>query len=48
MLSGPRLPATVHSDSRYRVWERRFYPYGVYSENKRLESPQQTLDSMEE
>jgi len=37
MLSGLRLPATVHSDSRYRVWERRFYPYGVYSEKKRLE-----------
>jgi REP element-mobilizing transposase RayT len=37
MLSGLRLPATVHSDSRYRVWQRRFYPYGVYSEKKRLE-----------
>ncbi len=32
-----RLPPSVHSDSRYRVWERRFYPYGVYSEKKRLE-----------
>jgi hypothetical protein len=29
--------AGVHSDSRYRVWQRRFYPYGVYSEKKRLE-----------
>jgi len=37
MLSGLRLPLTVHSDSRYRVWERRFYPYGVYSEKKRRE-----------
>jgi putative transposase len=37
MLSGLRLPATVHSDSCYRVWQRRFYPYGVYSEKKRLE-----------
>jgi putative transposase len=37
MLSGLRLPATVHSDSRYRVWQRRFYPYGVHSEKKRLE-----------
>jgi putative transposase len=37
MLSGLRLPATVHSDSRYRVWERRFYPYGVYSDRKRRE-----------
>ena len=37
MLNGLHLPPTVHSDSRYRVWERRFYPYGVYSEKKRLE-----------
>ena len=37
MLTGLRLPPTVHSDSRYRVWQRRFYPYGVYSEKKRLE-----------
>jgi putative transposase len=37
MLNGLRLPPSVHSDSRYRVWERRFYPYGVYSEKKRLE-----------
>ncbi len=36
---GPRysLPPTVHSDSRYRDWQRRFYPFGVYGENKRLE-----------
>jgi REP element-mobilizing transposase RayT len=32
-----RLPATVHSDSHYRVWQRRFYPFNVYSEKKRLE-----------
>ena len=37
MLSDLRLPLTVHSDSHYRVWERRFYPYGVYSEKKRRE-----------
>ena len=37
MLTDLRLPPTVHSDSRYRVWQRRFYPYGVYSERKRLE-----------
>ena len=37
MLSSLRLPPTVHSDSYYRVWNRRFYPYGVYSEKKRLE-----------
>ena len=37
MLTDLRLPPTVHTDSRYRVWQRRFYPYGVYSEKKRLE-----------
>ena len=31
MLTGVRLPPTVHSDSRYRVWQRRFYPFNVYS-----------------
>ena len=31
------LPPSVHSDSRDRVWQRRFYPYSVYSEKKRLE-----------
>jgi len=42
MLTGLRLPPTVHCDSYYRVWQRRFYPYGVYSEKIRLE----TLDYM--
>ncbi|MGO9271823.1 MAG: REP-associated tyrosine transposase [Terriglobia bacterium] len=37
MLAGLRLPPTVHSDSRYRVWQRRFYPFNVYSEKKLLE-----------
>jgi putative transposase len=37
MLAGLRLPPTVHSDCRYRVWQRRFYPFNVYSEKKRLE-----------
>ena len=37
VLNGLRLPPSVHSDSRYRVWERRFYPCGVHSEKKRLE-----------
>ena len=32
-----RLPPTVHSESQFRVWQRRFYPFGVYSEKKRLE-----------
>lgn len=37
MLAGLRQPPTVHSDSHYRVWNRRFYPYGVYSDERRLE-----------
>ncbi len=32
-----RLPPTVHADSQFRVWQRRFYPFGVFSEKKRLE-----------
>jgi putative transposase len=35
--AGLRLPPTLHSESRHRVWQRRFYPYGVYSGEKRLE-----------
>ena len=37
MLAGLRLPPSVHSDSHYRVWQRRFYPFSIYSEKKRLE-----------
>ncbi len=37
MLTGLRLPPTVHSDARYRVWQRRFYPFGVFTERKCLE-----------
>jgi putative transposase len=37
ILAGLRLPSTVHCDSCFRVWQRRFYPYGVYSDKKRLE-----------
>ncbi len=36
-LASLRLPATVHDESQYRVWQRRFYPFNVYSERKRLE-----------
>ncbi len=25
-------------DSRYRVWQHPFYPYGVYSQRKRLQN----------
>ena len=37
VLTWLRLPPTVHSDSHYRVWQRRFYPFNVYSPKKRLE-----------
>jgi len=34
MLRSFRLPTTVHSQARHRVWERRYYPFNVYSEQK--------------
>jgi len=37
LLARLRLPPTVHCDSRYRVWQRRFVPFNVYTEKKRLE-----------
>jgi putative transposase len=37
MLRGLRLPPSVQSDSYYRVWRRRSYPFGVYSEKKPVE-----------
>jgi len=37
MLARFRLPPSVHDESHYRVWQRRFYPFNVYSERKRLE-----------
>jgi REP-associated tyrosine transposase len=37
MLARLRLPPSVHSDSTFRVWQRRFYPFAVHSEEKRLE-----------
>jgi len=37
MLARLRLPPPVHADSQFRIWQRRFYPFGVYSEKKRLE-----------
>ena len=36
-LARLRLPPTVHDESHYRLWQRRFYPFNVYSERKRLE-----------
>jgi hypothetical protein len=37
MLARLRLPPTVHDESHYRVWVRRFYSFNVYSEKKWLE-----------
>ena len=37
MLTWLRLPSTVHSDSHYRVWQRRFVPFNVYTQKKRIE-----------
>jgi putative transposase len=28
------VPTTVHSQARHRVWERRYYPFNVCSEQK--------------
>jgi len=37
MLTRLRLPPTVHDESHYRLWQRRFYPFNVFSEKKRQE-----------
>ena len=34
MLASFRLPSTVHDESHYRLWQRRFYPFNVFSEKK--------------
>jgi putative transposase len=34
MLARLRLPPTVHDGSHYRLWQRRFYPFNVFSEKK--------------
>ncbi len=41
-LARLRLPSTVHDESHYRLWQRRFYPFNVFSESKL----QQKLDFM--
>jgi putative transposase len=33
-LSALRLPSTVHDESHYRWWQRRFYPFNVFSEKQ--------------
>ncbi len=37
MLERLVLPETVHRPSTHRLWQRRFYPFGIFSEKKRLE-----------
>jgi putative transposase len=37
LLRSLRLPATVHSRAHYRLWQRRFVPFNVYTEKKRLQ-----------
>ncbi len=36
-LARLQLPPTVHSDSHYRLWQRRYVPFNVFTEKKRLE-----------
>jgi REP-associated tyrosine transposase len=40
MLDKIVLSETVHDESTYRVWQRRFYDFNVWSELKRLEKLQ--------
>ena len=37
LLSRLQLPPTVHSDSYYRLWQRRYVPFNVFTEKKRIE-----------
>ncbi|MDE3180518.1 MAG: hypothetical protein KGM47_12760, partial [Acidobacteriota bacterium] len=37
MLAGFKLPPTVHDESQYRVWQRRFYDMNIWTEKKKLE-----------
>ena len=30
-----RVPPSVHADTRFRAWQRRYHPFGVYSEKKK-------------
>jgi putative transposase len=34
MLASLRLPPTVHEQSHYRLWQRRFYPFNIFSQEK--------------
>jgi REP-associated tyrosine transposase len=37
MLARLTLPATVHDEAHYRVWQRRLYAMNIWSDRKRLE-----------
>ena len=37
MLARFRLPPSVHDESHFRLGQRRFHPFHVYSEEKRWE-----------
>jgi putative transposase len=37
MLLRLRLPPTVHDESTCRVWQRRYYPFNIYTQRRRLE-----------
>ena len=34
MLGRLQLPPTVHDESHYRLWQRRFYPFNIFTEKK--------------
>jgi len=37
LLARLRLPPSVHSDSYYRVWQRRYVPFNVFTHKKQME-----------
>jgi putative transposase len=37
LLQALRLPPSVHHHAHYRVWQRRFIPFGVSTEKKKIE-----------
>ena len=37
LLARLRLPPTVHSDSYHRLWQRRYVPFNIFTEKKRIE-----------
>ena len=37
LLARLRLPPSVHSDSSYRLWQRRYVPFNVFTHKKQME-----------